>query len=324
VTVTPGEVADPSAVQRFFGDLLAHGSAPLHACPLAAAQLEALGLRQMGTQLLLPADWDPLAAVDIRAGLGSATAAWLTRLDVYPAIGSTNAELAGRARFEPIAGHVCLAEVQLAGRGRRGRSWQSPLGGNLALSLGLSPPRPVPELGALSLVVGLAVLDALEGCGVEGLALKWPNDVLLRGAKLGGILMELVPGPGGAAVVVGVGINVRLPAAARLGIEQAVADLASAAPVLPRRSHLAARLVDCIVTFAQGFAESGFAPFVPAFDHRHAYQDAEVVILQADRALQARVLGVAQDGGLRIMTTEGERTVHGGEVSLRGGSAAAR
>lgn len=310
-------VAAPSAVFRFFDVLLAHGCAPLDECPLPGAQLETLGLRVDGAQVVLPADWDPLVAADIRAGLGGAAAAWLTRLDVYPAIGSTNAELAQRARLEPIAGQVCLAEVQLAGRGRRGRSWQSPLGGNLALSLGFAPPRPVPELGALSLVVGLAVLDALEGCGVEGLALKWPNDVLLQGAKLGGILMELVSGPGAGAVVVGVGINLRLPAAARLGIEQAVADLASAVTVLPRRSHLAARLVDCIVTFARGFADSGFAPFVPAFDRRHAYQDAEVLVLQGERALQARVLGVAQDGGLRIVTGEGERTVHGGEVSLR-------
>jgi BirA family biotin operon repressor/biotin-[acetyl-CoA-carboxylase] ligase len=197
------------------------------------------------------------------------------------------------------------------------------LGGNLALSLGFAAPRPLPELGALSLVVGLAVLDALEGSGIAGLALKWPNDVLLHDAKLGGILMELVSAPGGPAVVVGVGINLRLPAAARLGIEQAVADLASAVTVLPRRSYLAARLVDCIVTFTRGFADSGFAPFVPAFDRRHAFQDAEVLVLQGERALEARVLGVARDGGLRILTTDGERTVHGGEVSLRTRPAAA-
>jgi BirA family biotin operon repressor/biotin-[acetyl-CoA-carboxylase] ligase len=319
-----GEAADPAPVLRFFGALLAHGSAPLAGCPLAGAQLEALGLQPRGDEVVLPADWDPLVAADIRAGLGNGAAAWLTRLDVYPAIGSTNAELTSRAGFESIAGHVCLAEVQLAGRGRRGRSWQSPLGGNLALSLGFAPPRPLPELGALSLVVGLAVLDALEGSGTEGLALKWPNDVLLHGAKLGGILMELVSAPGGAAVVVGVGINLRLPPAARLGIEQAVADLASALAVLPRRSHLAARLIDCIVTFTRGFADSGFAPFVSEFDRRHACQDAEVLIVQGDRSMEARVLGVAQDGGLRILTRDGERTVHGGEVSLRVRPAGAR
>jgi len=317
MTAAADEATDPSAVFHFLDTLMVHGTAPLDGCPLAGAQMEALGLQSNGREVVLPADWDPLVAADIRAGLGGAAAAWLTRLDVYPAIGSTNAELTSRAQFEPIAGHVCLAEVQLAGRGRRGRSWQSPLGGSLALSLGFVPPRPLPELGAFSLVIGLAVLDALESCGVEGLALKWPNDVLLRGAKLGGILIELVSAPGGAAVVVGVGINVRLPAAARLGIEQAVTDLACAVSTLPRRSYLAARLVDCMVSFARFFADSGFAPFVPSFDRRHAYQGAEVVLFQGDRALEARVLGVARDGGLRIMTDEGEQTVHGGEVSLR-------
>jgi len=309
--------ADESRVRQFFDRLLARGSASLDECPLTPEQVLSLGLQLRGAQILLPMDWDPLVAADIRAGLGGTAAAWLTRLDVYPAIGSTNLELANRAHAEPIAGHVCLAEVQLAGRGRRGRHWQSPLGGNLALSLGIAPPRPIPELGALSPVVGLAVLDALNGCGVEGLALKWPNDILLKGAKLGGILIELLSTATGPAVVIGVGINLRLPQATRLAIEQAVADLTSVAAALPRRSLLAARLVDGIVTFARGFAESGFKAFVRAFDRHHAYQGADVVILQGDRRIEARVLGIAEDGGLRIMTIEGERTVHGGEVSLR-------
>jgi BirA family biotin operon repressor/biotin-[acetyl-CoA-carboxylase] ligase len=183
--------------------------------------------------------------------------------------------------------------------------------------MGFAASRPPAELGGFSLVVGLAVIDALEGCGIEGLQLKWPNDVLMGGAKLGGILIELVQTPAGGELIVGVGINVRLPETARQSLDQPVADLASAHVALPRRSVLAARLVSSIVDFDLGFAEGGFAPFVSIFDARHAYHDAEVALIQGGRISAARVLGVAADGGLRIREESGERVVHGGEVSLR-------
>jgi BirA family transcriptional regulator, biotin operon repressor / biotin---[acetyl-CoA-carboxylase] ligase len=311
----PPMTRDP--VAAFVTGLLRHGRAPLAECPLPSEAAHLLGLVEVDGDLVLPPGWDPLEAPAIRAALGAAARRWIRRLDVYPVIGSTNVELAERATRESIAGQLCMAEVQLAGRGRRGRSWLSPLGGNLAVSLGFVASRPPAELGGFSLVVGLAVIDALEGCGIEGLQLKWPNDILMGGAKLGGILIELVQTPAGGGLIVGVGINVRLPESARQSLDQPVADLASAHVALPRRSVLAARLVSSIVDFEVGFAEGGFAPFVPIFDARHAYHDAEVALIQGARVSAARVLGVAADGGLRILDESGERVVHGGEVSLR-------
>ena len=308
---------------RFVTELLERGCAQVARCPFPLETVGSLGLRREGDWLVPPSDWDPLDARAIRDALGSLARAWLRGLEVWPAIGSTNAELVRRAHETSIDGHVCMAELQTVGRGRRGRGWFSPLGGSLALSLGFAAPRLPAELGGLSLVVGLAVVDALESAGVVGLALKWPNDILLQGAKLGGILIELSEVRGTFSLVVGVGLNVRLPEDVRRQLDQEVADLASAGAVLPSRSALASRLISSIVEFETGFAATGFEPFAAVFDRRHAYQDAAVSILQGDQCAEGRVLGVMPDGGLRIRTGEGERIVHGGEVSLRQGGVGA-
>jgi BirA family biotin operon repressor/biotin-[acetyl-CoA-carboxylase] ligase len=307
----------PDAVARFVARLLRDGHIAQDESPLTSEDAAALGLESTDGLLALPAAWDPLDAHAIRTMLGEQARGWLTRMDVQPAVGSTNAILSERARQGSIAGQVCMAELQFAGRGRRGRAWFSPLGGNLALSVGFDAGRTPAELGGFSLVVGLAAIDALEAAGFLGLTLKWPNDILLGGAKLGGILIELVQRGAARSVVVGVGLNVRLPDTVRERLDQAVTDLASAGCDLPSRSLLAARLISSIVEFERGFAETGFAPFAPVFDARHAYQGADVVLLQGEHRVEGRVCGVALDGGLRISSPAGERVVHGGEVSLR-------
>lgn len=309
--------SSPVALTDFLRVLISSGRARAADFPLGMEAADALGLRREGEALLLPRDWDPLDPTAIRAALGASAARWMTQLEIYPVIGSTNLELVERAQGGGIAGLACLAEVQIAGRGRRGRTWLSPLGGNLALSLGFEAVRPPAELGGLSLVVGLAVIDAIERCGVEGLALKWPNDILLDGAKLGGILIELVQTDRGAVVVIGVGINIQLPDPARRQLDQAVTDLAAAGNRLPGRSEIAARVISSIVDFEAGFSATGFGPFAAVFDRRHAFHDADITLLQGSQASAARVLGVAHDGGLRIHTASGATVVHGGEVSLR-------
>jgi BirA family biotin operon repressor/biotin-[acetyl-CoA-carboxylase] ligase len=312
-----GVAPAPEAIVAFVSRLLSGQSIDLAGCPIPLEFAVELGVERDQARLVLPAGWDPLREGSIRSALSGRAGAWLRRLEVWPAIGSTSAMLVERAEHESVGGHVCMAEVQFAGRGRRGRSWLSPLGGNLAITLGFEARRPAHELGGFSLVVGLGVLDALDSIGIPDLALKWPNDVLLAGAKLGGILIDLVQGPSGLALIVGVGLNVRLPAWVRAQLEQPVADLASVVSALPIRSELAARLISGIVDFEHQFTEEGFAPFARAFDSRHTYQDREVTILQGAGTLHGRVLGVAVDGGLRVLTSNGEQVVHGGEVSLR-------
>lgn len=297
-----------------FAELAREGRAPRDRWP-AGEQLEAFGLVEQGAWVIPAAPFDPLVAEQIRTGLSRRARNWLVSLDVLPVVGSTNAELMERARHTSVDGSLYTAELQLSGRGRRGRSWVSPFGANLAISMGVAVNRRPAELGGVSLVVGLAALDALEQFGIAGLALKWPNDLLLNEAKLGGILIELAQGHG-TELVVGLGLNVSLPDTVRRALPEAVADLASVVEP-PGRSHLVATIASSVVEFLSEFDRIGFAPFIPAFNQRHHYQGRECQVLGSDGTQFGVVSGVAEGGELILDTPQGPRSFHGGEVSLR-------
>jgi BirA family biotin operon repressor/biotin-[acetyl-CoA-carboxylase] ligase len=298
-----------------FARLARDGSAPLAAWP-AGEDLEAYGLIAAGDRIVPAGRFDPLAPERIREALSLRARAWLRQLEVYPVIGSTNAELIGRAQHQAVDGSVCLAELQVQGRGRRGRSWSSPFGANLAISLGIAVDRPAAGLGGVSLVVGLAVLDALERLGIAGVVLKWPNDVLLVDAKLGGILIEMTQ-TRGTELVVGIGLNVCLPHRLRAALPQPVADLSHLSSP-PPRSELAGKVISSVVEFVGEFERLGFEPFKAAFDARHYYHGRECQVLQGERRIPGTVAGVTDTGELILLTPDGPRTFHGGEVSLRG------
>jgi BirA family biotin operon repressor/biotin-[acetyl-CoA-carboxylase] ligase len=296
--------------------LATDGRVAVESLPVAPEQL---GLDSDAAYAWLPPHVDLLDAEAIHARLGGRARDWLRDLQVHRVIGSTSTRLAEESRRSSIAGRVHLAEVQLAGRGRRGRTWFSPLGGNLAVSLGFASERPPAELGGLSLVVGLGVVDALDGLGIDAVALKWPNDLLLDGAKLAGILIEVLQTPRGAEFSVGVGINVALPQAVRTSVEQAVADLSHGAGGAPDRSLLAGAVISSVVEFVLEFQRLGFEPFRAAFDARHHLLGREAsVIATGAEPQRGEVLGVSASGGLRLRTATGVREFHGGEVSLRG------
>jgi BirA family biotin operon repressor/biotin-[acetyl-CoA-carboxylase] ligase len=221
-----------------------------------------------------------------------------------------------RAQQESVDGVVYTAELQVQGRGRRGRSWSSPFGANLAISLGVAVAVTPARLGGVSLVVGLAVVEALEQLQVSGLALKWPNDVLLGGDKLGGILIEMTQARGGTELVVGIGLNVALPETVRAILPPGIADLAGAGVTAPR-SVVAARVISAVVEFVGEFARQGFEPFLAPFNARHAFHGKECTVLMGERRIAGRVAGVTQSGELILLTADGPRTFHGGEVSLR-------
>ena len=284
--------------------------------PDAAPAPERLGFISSGGLISLPAGIDLLDRVLIHRRLGRVAADWVRDLQVHPVIGSTNSELMALAAHSSVDGQVHLAELQLEGRGRRGREWYSPFGANLALTMGFSAERPASELGGLSLVVGLAVLDALERQEVPGLSLKWPNDLLLAGAKLGGILIEIASTHRGIELIVGIGINIRLPLEVRAVLDQPVADLAGAG-LTTDRSTLAAAIISSVCDFVGEFQEHGFVPFRDAFNARHHYHEAECLILNGSERTSGQVSGVTEQGALLLRTDWGVQTFHGGEVSLR-------
>ncbi|MBP6216101.1 MAG: bifunctional biotin--[acetyl-CoA-carboxylase] ligase/biotin operon repressor BirA [Luteimonas sp.] len=276
---------------------------------------------QAGRGYALAAPVDLLDAATIRAALPPPVAAGLADLDVAWSLDSTNSELLRR----PSVGHgaqVLFAERQTGGRGRRGRSWASPLAANLYLSVARAFDGGLARLGGLSLVAGVAVADALQALGILEARLKWPNDVVVAEGvtlrKLGGILVEGGGEHAGPArAVVGIGLNVRMPAQAAAAIDQPWIDLATLHPQLPARSVLAATLLAHLLPALAQFDREGLAPFLP----RHAAHDVlageSVRVLAGDGEHAGLALGLAADGALRVRLASGERDFHAGEVSLR-------
>jgi len=243
-------------------------------------------------------------------------------LEVVDEIDSTSTELMRRIGRRDIHGVALAAEWQTAGRGRRGRTWTAMVGGSLLFSLGWRFEQGAGFLAGLSLAVGVAVARALEAEGFAGVALKWPNDLIHRHLKFGGILIELngdALGP--STTVIGVGLNVRLPAAARKDIAQPVTDLASIAgrkrgPI--DRNRLFARLLAELAAVLQRYANEGFAPFAAEWQHRHAYQGKLVRLLLPDGAsVTGKVAGVDASGALVLADGPRRARFLSGEISLR-------
>jgi BirA family biotin operon repressor/biotin-[acetyl-CoA-carboxylase] ligase len=275
----------------------------------------ALGLVRHGRQCSLAPGTDLLDESRIRAGFSPQTETWCRNLRVWRAVDSTNLRLMQLAEQSSVDGHVHIAELQIQGRGRRGRQWFSPFARNLAVSLGHAIALEPAELGGLSLAVGLAAADCFKGHGID-VGLKWPNDLLIDGAKLGGILIEVVRRPGGVQAVIGIGVNVEVDASVRKSIDQPVADLRQHGVGAPR-CELAAHLIESIHRRVVRFEEAGFADMVEEFNARHVFTDQACTLLQGNHRLDGIVEGVSEEGALFLRTADGVQAFGAGEVSLR-------
>lgn len=242
----------------------------------------------------------------------------IDQLDVAWSVDSTNTQL----RHTAVASdkvRVLLAERQTGGRGRLGRSWQSPLAANLYLSILREFPGGWSCLSGLSLAVGLAMAQALESLGVASIALKWPNDVQIGGRKLGGILIEGAgERSGNVRAVIGLGLNVAMPRQAAGHIDQPWTDLAQVAPQLLSRNALAAALLDCLLPTLERFAQQGLTPFLSQYAQRDVLRGQAVAASFGDGTQCLGIAqGVADDGALRIRNAQGEHAIYAGEVSVR-------
>lgn len=262
----------------------------------------------------------PLELLDadaIRQAMTPAAATALSDLEVAWSLDSTNAEALRRGA--PSQGtRVLFAERQTAGRGRRGRSWIGPPGNSLLLSLSRRFDGGLARLGGLSLVAGVAVAEALQANGLHAVALKWPNDIVVAARKLGGVLVEgSGEAAGSASAVVGLGLNVRMPAATGAALDQPWTDLATHLAPLPTRNMIAARLLDHLLPALELFDDAGLPPFLPRYARLDALDGVPVVLHQHQGRVEGIALGVAADGALRVAVAGVERRVHSGEVSVR-------
>ena len=309
--------AGPDALGAVFAELATARRASARGLAEAdRVALAAHGVRLGEGTVWIDDDIELLSDAAVRAALTPRAAAWLADLDIRSHIGSTNSALVAMGRNASVRGRIVAAEAQTAGRGRRGRVWRSPFGRNLAVSAGVGAARPGPEMGAFSLVAGLAVLAALRSAGLAGVALKWPNDILLEDRKLAGVLIEMC-GPGGREAVVGVGVNMGGAGALRAHLEEPVADVAEHLPGASRNGLLAA-LLNELVDAAERFAAHGFAPFAHDWERAHRHQNQIVAVIgPRGETVTGTALGVSAEGALRLRTAAGVSTFISGEVSLR-------
>ena len=274
-----------------------------------------------------------LDAAAIRAALPPAAhaelAAGAAALEVAWSIDSTSSELLRRGPPDRGA-TVLFAERQTGGRGRRGRSWASPLAAHASFSVARRFGGGLARLGGLSLVAGVAAAEALQAHGVAGIGLKWPNDLVVAGPdgqlrKLGGILVEGGGEHAGPAhAVVGVGINVHLPATAADVIDQPWTDLARCLPpgvagpgAIDRNAVATAVLAQLLPALAR-FERDGLAPVLARFATFDVLAGRDVLVTDGVQRHVGVARGVAADGGLRMQLAGGaERVFHAGVASVR-------
>jgi BirA family biotin operon repressor/biotin-[acetyl-CoA-carboxylase] ligase len=234
-------------------------------------------------------------------------------IEVIDSCTSTNALLLARPPTEhPV---LLAAEMQTAGRGRRGRRWHSARGAGLTFSIARRMPQPVSALGGLSLAAGVAVANALRDLGASEVALKWPNDLVARGAKLGGILVETRAQDRETLAVVGVGINCRGTEGLDRRLRRDVIALERLLGRLPSRNELLARLATGLLDALAAFSAHGFAPLRTDWEAMHAHAGRRIrVRLAGGQVLTGVATGVGSDGALKLRTRRGLRDIHSAHI----------
>jgi BirA family transcriptional regulator, biotin operon repressor / biotin---[acetyl-CoA-carboxylase] ligase len=274
--------------------------------PSAAAPLDARVLAMLAA---------PLDVATIAAALGAADVEAVLRT------GSTNTDLLGRFREQaPLRPLVYATLEQTAGRGRHGRAWTTLPGAALIFSIAvpLTAARAVDS--AVSLACGLAAAEALAP--YANVQLKWPNDLLRDGGKLGGVLCELVlDSAGQRTLVAGIGINLTLSPDTRAAINQPTAALDEGIALdelAAQREHLIGQIAAAVIATVTEFDQRGFAALRARYLARFAMLGREVELLENGRRIAS---GLAVDidsaGRIMLLTESGTRSFAGGELSLR-------
>jgi BirA family transcriptional regulator, biotin operon repressor / biotin---[acetyl-CoA-carboxylase] ligase len=244
------------------------------------------------------------------------------RIDVLKTVDSTN-RVAQTHMSDGSRQVLVAAEYQGEGRGRRGRQWVSPYAANLYLSLGYRFKGGAASLQGLSLAVGLAVQQTLASLGVTGVQLKWPNDLLLEKRKLGGVLIELAGDLSGeCSVVIGVGLNVKMPGGVKSSIDQEWADLGKHMSGALTRSQLLIEIVRSLTQLLNEFEGKGFSEYAQHWQAVHAFQDHSVRLLMGHAEVEGICRGVDAKGEVLVEVEGKLNSYPAGEISLRGVSSA--
>ena len=250
---------------------------------------------------------------EIHAAIGDATRTRVASLVVFDEVDSTNSYLMRQPVPAPGYLNVAVTDNQTAGRGRHGRTWQSPPGSGLALSVAFTFAESPENLPALTLAIGLGAIQALEDLHIAGVQLKWPNDLIAGDGKLGGILTEALTRDGDAVTIVtGIGLNVDLgpglDLSAKSGWVQRAVDLTSHAGQLPANEIIVGALTNALFETLTGYGSRGLAPVLRDWQARDWLFGREITVDTAGQQLSGVGAGIADDGAL-LVETAGQGTV---------------
>ena len=215
-------------------------------------------------------------------------------------------------------GQSCISECQLAGRGRRGRTWVSPFASHLYFSLYWRFDSGIDKVSGLSLLVGIAVVNSLEKIGIQGAELKWPNDIYYQGKKLAGILIELnAEATEACHCIIGIGLNVRMPPEQAKLIDQPWVDLNQLSSDPVNRNLLSATLMNELYSLLAQYEKTGLKPYLSRWFELDCFINKQVNLLIADNVKSGVCRGIDEKGAL-LLDVDGEIEAYiGGEISLR-------
>ena len=260
-----------------------------------------------------------LSKAEIQSRLNPSVKSLLSKLDVFDQLDSTNNYLMLQARRTNESGQVCLAEYQSSGKGRRGRQWVSPFASNIYLSILWRFNQTISALGGLSLVVGVAVIRALNQLGIADVGLKWPNDIFWQQKKLGGILIEIIgESEGPCCAVIGLGLNVRMSDKVMHAINQPWVDLEH---ILGHsntdRNVFVAALLNEIVMILNAFNPQSLQANLDEWRQYDCMRNQVVTLFMQGQAIHGIVQGINQEGLLILMTQSGDmKAFASGELSF--------
>lgn len=247
------------------------------------------------------------------------------RLEIFTTIASSNQYLlegAGRYKLSEIdrSARVALAEYQTQGRGRHGRSWLSPIASGINLSIGWHFEQPLtpPALICLSLALGSSVIKALSKIGIADLGLKWPNDIIFQGKKLGGLLIESKQKPGQQYdIVLGLGLNVNCPADFIDSVGQACIDLASIKQSIPTRNYIAAGLISEFIKLLDHYMDIKLSSIIDEWRRYDCMSGKKATLIANDQDVNGLVLGIDNNGALLMCVNGNIEKYTAGVIKLR-------
>lgn len=244
-----------------------------------------------------------------------------SKVEVHSLIDSTNSYLMRRLPNQNVAGQVCIAEYQSAGRGRRGRQWISPFGSHIYLSMYWYLEQGMSAAMGLSVVAALAVSDAIKNLYQVEVELKWPNDIYYKGVKLAGILIDLE----GQAMepchcVIGIGLNINMPIKSAELVDQPWIDLSTAVGKDIDRNILAAHIISALQKRLSVHRETGINTMLTQWHAQDFYIDKAVALITGDKVTRGICRGINAQGALMLEVNGNVSPVYGGEVSLRAGT----